>query len=178
MLKYAYIFMLVLMASNISLAEEITLGSYYVNTEVLNVRLAPNSTGKITNKIYRQQKVDVLELKSGWARISKYYDGSFEDMSGQVARWVSANRLSKNKPSDVAQPDFKKDPRINGIPKVGQYGLTESDVSIMYAGAHHYLNIGKCKKVEYADKSISKAGVYYINCGGPNIFFKPSDIPK
>ena len=159
-------------------AEAITTGNYYVTANALNVRLSPQSDGKITNKIYRQQKVEVFEIKSGWARISKYYDGSIEGVSGQVARWISKKYLSKNRPKDLDQPTLNTDPRINGIPKVGEYGATKKDVKILYAAAHHYLKTGKCKTIEYGDKSVSKSGVYYLNCGGPrNLFFRPSDIP-
>jgi uncharacterized protein YgiM (DUF1202 family) len=111
-------------------AEAITTGNYYVTANALNVRLSPQSDGKITNKIYRQQKVEVFEIKSGWARISKYYDGSIEGVSGQVARWISKKYLSKNRPKDLDQPVLKTDPRINGIPKVGEYGATKRDVKI------------------------------------------------
>jgi len=159
-------------------ADAITTGDHYVTANVLNVRLHPQSGSRITNKIYRQQKVEVFEIKSGWARVSKYYDGSVEGVSGQVARWVSKKYLSKSRPKDLDQPVIKADPRINGIPKVGEYGATKRDVAILYAAAHHYLKTGRCKTIEYGDKSVSKNGVYYLNCGGPrNLFFRPSDIP-
>lgn len=76
-------------------------GSYYVTTEVLNVRLSPNSSGKVTNQLYERQRVDVLEIKNGWARVSKYYSGSSEGIEGNVARWVSAKYLSSSKPKEI-----------------------------------------------------------------------------
>ncbi|MGI0120165.1 SH3 domain-containing protein [Zooshikella sp. RANM57] len=152
-------------------------GTYYVTADSLNVRLSPNPKGKITNKLYRQQKLEVFEVKSGWARISKYYNGAVEGLSGNVARWVSAAYLSDSRPNDKAQPNIAHDPRIKGIPKVGQYGATERDVRILYAAGKYFLDSKKCNEIEYGDKSISKPNTYYLNCGGPNHFFKPSDIP-
>jgi len=153
-------------------------GFYYVAADTLNVRLAPESEAKITNKLYRQEKLDVYEVNGEWARISEYYDGAVEGISGNVARWVSAKYLSKLRPEDKQQPNIPNDPRINGIQKVGQYGATENDVEILYAAAEHFLKSKKCKKIEYGDKSMSKPNTYYLNCGGSkNHFFKPSDIP-
>ena len=65
--------------------------SYYVKANQLSVRLGPQITAKKTNILYKDNKVDVLEVKDGWARISKYYDGLLEGESGEIARWVSAD---------------------------------------------------------------------------------------
>lgn len=153
-------------------------GSYYVKEIVLEVRLAPNPKGKVTNRIYRQQKVDVLDVKGNWGRVSKYYDGEVEGEKGQVARWVLTKGLSTTRPSDLAQPTIKSDPRIlkAAIPKVGEGGLNESDIKILYRGATKILNSGQCANVKFADKSVSKPNTYYVNCGGPNIFFTPSEL--
>lgn len=83
--------------------EELQTGIYYVNSDSLNVRLAPNIQGKKTNTLYKRQKVDVYEISDGWARISDYYDGSLEGLHGQVARWVYGEYLSKNKPKTVSR---------------------------------------------------------------------------
>jgi hypothetical protein len=74
--------------------------AYYVTAERLNVRLSPDSSGAVTNALDQRQKVDVLEIKDGWARISTYYNGELEGVSGQVARWVSAKYLSRTRPSE------------------------------------------------------------------------------
>ena len=153
-------------------------GSHYITASTLNVRLAPSSRGKITNRLYRQNRVDVLEVRGGWARISKYYDGRTEDLSGQVARWVSAAHLSKRRPADLPQPKISADSRINGLPKVGENGLTKMDVIIIHRGARYMLDQGRCKRIEYGDKSVSKPNTYYVNCGSRNLFFKPSDLPR
>ena len=160
-------------------AKATDIGSYYVTAAVLNERLAPNKNAKVTNKIYRQQRVEVLELHKGWARISKYYNGQVEGVPGKVARWVSAAHLSKQQPADRIQPKLVNDPRIQGIPKVGEYGLTKTDILVLHRGAKHFLNTGRCDHIEYGDKSTNKQNTYYVNCGGsPNLFFKPSDLPR
>ena len=159
-------------------AKELKTGTYFVNETALEERLAPNQKGKVTNRIYRQQKVDVLEVKGSWARVSKYYDGEVEGEKGQVARWVLIKGLSATRPSDLVQPTIKSDPRIlkDAIPKVGENGLKENDIKILYKGATKFLNSGQCANVEYGDKSVSKPNTYYVNCGGLNIFFTPSDL--
>ena len=170
---------LILGLSGVAFAQATKPGTYYVKESVLEERLAPSANGSVTNRIYRQQKVEVFEIKSGWARVSKYYDGAIEGKSGQVARWVPASGLSSSRPAELPQPYLPTDSRIakDALPKVGQNGLTEQDVQILYKGAVKFLNAGNCARVEYGDKSTSKANTYYINCGGPtNIFFTPADV--
>ena len=161
-----YIVLFTILVPFLAYADATSPGYYYVTADSLNVRLAPDSKAKITNKLYRQQKLNVFEVKGEWARISKYYSGIKERVTGEVARWVSAQYLSNSLPKDKNQPNLANDPRINGIPKVGQYGATEKDVEILYAAAKHFLESKKCKKIEYGDKSTSKPNTYYLNCGG------------
>ena len=80
---------------------QIVAGVNYVTVAVLEERLSPSPKGTITNRIYRGQKLDVYEVKNGWARVSKYYDGAIEGKSGKVARWVDVKGLS-------AHPQQKK----------------------------------------------------------------------
>lgn len=161
------------------IAEATKPGTYYVTTLTLNVRLAPDANARITNKLHRQQLVEVYEVRNGWARISRYYDGEVEGLTGQVAEWVAARYLSTYRPPDLPQPQLPQDPRIQGLPKVGESGLTERDVRILYRAAHHFLQTGRCQKIEYGDKSVHRPNTYYLNCGEPrNLFFQPSDIPE
>lgn len=153
-------------------------GAYFVKESVLDERLEPSIRGTSTNKIYLRQKVEVFEVRGGWARVSKFYDGTVEGQPGRVARWVDAKGLSEKRPAELTQPAVPQDVRIdkNAIPRVGEGGLSEKDVQILYKGALKFLNSGKCSKVELGDKSISKPNTYYINCGGPNLFFTPADL--
>lgn len=153
-------------------------GSYYLQANKTDVHLGAARSAKVTNRIYRQQRVDVFEIEGSWARISKYYDGRIEGVSGPVARWIPANLLALERPRDLDQPERPKDPRINGLPKVGEDGLTKKDVDTLYRGAQHFLRSGRCQKVEFGDKSTSRRNTYYVNCGGPqNLFFREQDLP-
>lgn len=153
-------------------------GTYYVSAPKTNEHLGPSAATIVTNTIYRQQRVDVFEVDDGWARVSKYYDGEVEGVTGRVARWVLAEHLDRKQPGDLAQPKVRRDPRIEGIPKVGENGLTEQDVRILYQGAEHFLQTGRCARVEFGDKSLSKKDTYYVYCGGPgNIFFTRAELP-
>lgn len=153
-------------------------GVYFVKEKFLEERLAPQANASITNKIYLQQKVDVFEIKNGFARVSKYYDGEVEGKQGQVARWVLTAGLSSTRPALPAQPKFRDDDRIQkgAIPAVGEGGLNKKDVEILHAAANKYLKSGKCSKVVMADKSVNKPNTFYLNCGGPNLFFTPSEL--
>ncbi len=149
-----------------------------VSINVLEEHLSPNATGNITNRIYQNQKVEVFEVKNGWARVSEYYDGVVEGKSGQIARWVITSGLSATKPIEDPNTSVPSDPRISqdAFPKVGHNGVTEDDIQILYKGALKNLDSGKCAHVEYGDKSSSKTDTYYINCGSSNIFFTKTDI--
>lgn len=153
-------------------------GFYFVKEPMLEERLEPSLRGTSTNKIYYRQKVEVFEIKEGWARVSKFYDGTLEGKLWKVARWVDATGLSDKRPAEMAQPAVPQDPRIakDAIPKVGQGGLSEKDVQILYKGALKFLGSGRCSRVELGDKSTSRPNTYYINCGGSNLFFTPSDL--
>lgn len=76
-----------LVASASAYAQATKPGTYFVKEAVLQVRLGPSATAPVTNRIYRGQKVEVFEVKSGWVRVSKFYDGFVEGQSGKVARW-------------------------------------------------------------------------------------------
>lgn len=167
-----------LLLPTLTLAEATKTGSYYVDDDYLEEFLAPSFKAKVTNKIYRGQKVDVMELKAGWARVSRYYSGDVEGVSGKVARWVVAKGLVSTKPADLPSPALKSDLRIepSALPKVGQNGITAEDIKILHKGALYMLNSGHCGRVEYGDKSVSKPNTYYVNCGAENLFFRPSDI--
>jgi hypothetical protein len=171
---------LVLLAALTLLGAADAPGVYYVTTDRTDERLAPSPSARSTNGIYRQQKVDVFEVRNGWARVSKFYDGSVEGVSGEVARWVLAAHLGKQRPADLPQPKIDRDPRIakDAIGGVGDFGMTEADVRILYRGAKHFLDTGRCKRVELGMKSGSKPNTYFLNCGEPqNVFFTPADLP-
>lgn len=73
-------------------------GIYYVSPETLNVRLAADQSGKRIKKLNRQEQVEVFEIKGDWARISPYYNGAADGVSGKTAHWVAAKFLRNNLP--------------------------------------------------------------------------------
>jgi len=166
------------LAQNISSKFSERSNRQYVILDRVAERLAPNASGLITNHIYRDPVVEVFEIQGDWARISKYYDGLPEGINGQVARWVSQNSLSPNKPSDPSELRIIKDRRVSLTRKAG-YGLDENDVMILHAAAHYFLETGVAKLVVDGDKSVNQDGYYYLNFDKPqNRFFQPKDIPN
>lgn len=152
-------------------------GIYFVVGEV-QVKLGPSVDSKVTNRLYQNQRVEVFETKDGWARISKYYDGRVESLSGQIARWVPSTSLSSKRPTPKGPPELPRDPRINGIPEIG-HGVNEEEYYILQAAARFFLESGKTKRIEYGDRSGSRPNTYYFNFGGArNHFFTAKDIPN
>lgn len=177
-MKKLFAFAISLAATFSAMAQASKPGTYYVKEPMLEERLGPSKSAPVANKLYLQQKVDVLEVKGDWARVTKYYDANPEGKGSLVARWVLSNGLSQTQPKEPPQPKLVWDSRVGkgAIPKVGMDGLSSIDVEILHKATVKFLNSGKCSKIELADKSVSKPNTYYINCGGPNIFFTPSDV--
>jgi hypothetical protein len=159
----------------------------FVVTNSAKEHLCAAATCPITNTIYRGQVVTVLESTGGWARVSPYYSSAPEKVGAKaqlpnlVARWVQLASLSDKPPTSIAQPTLSPelaDPRIRGIPKPGEGGLNAADVLLLRKFSSKLLANGSCKKIDYGDKSISKAGTYYVLCEGEtkNRFFTPADI--
>lgn len=68
------------------------------------------------------------------------------------------------------------EPRIQGLPRVGETGATEEDVELLNRAARKFLESGRCTRVDYGDRSMSRPGWYVISCDGRNILFKRDDI--
>lgn len=81
MLKKIFISLLLLVSSSSYL-----LGfTHYVNAQTLKVRIAPTSSAYHSYSIYKGHKVQVHEMKDGWARISK---------SKAAAKWVHGDYIT------------------------------------------------------------------------------------
>ena len=141
----------------------------YVASNTLNERDAPN--GKVVNKQYRGQLLRVYGSAGKWFRVSPKFASP---------RYVHSDYLSETKPKPVTGGIrfMFSDSRIesSALPNAaGQYGLNKYDVETIWLAARHALDKGICKKIIDADKSVSKTGKYYLNCGGPkNNFFSRS----
>ena len=140
-------------------------GSYYVSTDKLNVRLDPSTTGKHTNSLSKGQKVEVLEVLNGWARISSYYSGKKEGVSHSVARWVSAKYLSSNKPKQATVNTNSPISRaLVGTDDYARYKTTFIKVS------EKLVKNGQCTIKDFTNMGgwirSSTRGKYYTYCGG------------
>ena len=69
------------------------------------------------------------------------------------------------------------DPRIKGLPKYGEHGISKDELRVLYAGAHHFLNTGQCERIEFGDKSFRLPDTFYVNCAGDrHLFFTARDV--
>lgn len=144
-------------------------GKYYVSVEKTDERLEPAASGKSTNVLRKRQAVDVLEVKGGWARVTKFYDGGVEGVTGQVARWVAVKDLSATRP---AEETAKKDE-----PEIAKL-LTSSDDfarhrKVFIKASQELIDRKRCTAQDFKDiggwsKSTNFANrpVYFMYCGG------------
>lgn len=144
-------------------------GTYYVTAETTDERLAPAANAKSTNVLRKRQAVQVLEVKGQWARVTKFYDGQVEGVSGQVARWIAVKDLSATRPADEAAKS--DEPEIAKL-------LTDSDDFARHRQAfikasQELVERKQCTLQDFKagggwSKSTNFAGkpVYFAYCGG------------
>ncbi len=144
-------------------------GDYYVTSETLNVRLAESRNGKITNTLYKRQKVEVFEVKEGWARISQYYNGAVEGLSGDVARWVFAEYLSASRPSEEKIVS-NNSPVANAIKTSDDFSKYQS---VFISASEKLINNGNCRLSDFEEmggwmrsSNHKPKSVYFTYCGG------------
>lgn len=144
-------------------------GDYYVASEETKERLSPARTGKVTNTLFKRQKVTVLELKDGWARVSKYYDGDAEGVRGQVARWVDAGALSTERPADekVSGADGELRDALKDSDNFGRYSKVFMDASKKLIDEKMCTLIDFKSAGGWMKSSLNSSGnVYFVYCGG------------
>jgi hypothetical protein len=144
-------------------------GNYYVIASKLNVRLESNKYGKLTNTLYKRQKVEVFEVKNGWARISSYYDGVLEGVSGEVARWVFAKYLSAKRPPEEQVHNLNS-PVANAIKLSDDFSKYQN---VFISVSEKLIESGKCSITDFKFTGgwvrtvIHKPKlVYFAYCGG------------
>lgn len=145
---------------------------YYVASEKVNVRLAPNKTGKITNTLYKRQKVEVFQVKDGWARISQYYDGSVEGLSEDVARWVFAKHLSTNRPAEEQETNLNS-PVAKAIKSSDDFSKYQK---LFVSASEKLIKSGNCSLGDFTEMGgwwrstkHKPKPVYFTYCGGMTI---------
>lgn len=157
----------------------------FVTGDNLNVRLCASGDCCVSRRLQKNEQVPVFERKDDWARISVYHDStaspncSGED--GLVAEWVAARFLSSSPPDGYDPNEWfgpLADRRIRGVPKVGDYGLTRSDVELIRRYAAFLLESGECDAIDAGNKSVSREETYYVYCAGDNgqRFFTRADL--
>jgi hypothetical protein len=145
-------------------------GRYVVTTEQLNVRLASDRTGKVTKIFYQGQKIKVLEVSNGWARISEYYDGANDGIAGSVAQWVRATHLA-------ALPPPKAKIKVDVNSPVFQAIKSSDDLDVhqgvFVTVSAKLVESGQCKLSDFRDiggwwrsAAHNPRSVYYTYCGG------------
>ena len=167
MTRVALTVFITIFTASIAFAASQLPGDFIVTAGTLNVRLAANKAGKVTNKLYRQQEVEVFEINNGWARISQYYVGETEGLSGDVARWVSATHLSAKRP--VEEKIIVDSPIVEAIissDDLATYRDTFVSVS------KELVKAGECKLSDFKDiggwwrsAEHKPKSVYYTFCG-------------
>ncbi len=146
------------------------MGKAHVTVDRLNVRLSPDPSGKVTNRLDRGQRVDVLEISNGWARISKYYDGVVEGESGQAARWVASKHLSKSRPSlsSAVQSNSPDSPLEAVLRSSDDYHKHRAR---FLAAAEQLISQGRGTIEDFREmggwvRSTRRKSVYFTYCGG------------
>jgi hypothetical protein len=71
--------------------------------EQVRVRLGPTTEARGINTLYRLQRVDIHEIRDGWARISPFFEDREQDDRELVALWVPAESLSPERPRDLTE---------------------------------------------------------------------------
>lgn len=147
----------------------------YVTGDGLNVRYCAGSDCCIADRLRLNDPVTVMEEKGDWARISVFHDASVKSQSckkpetNQFAHWVSRNFLTDKIP-DGTDPNAwfgdLSDRRIRGIPRVGDYGLSREDLTLIRRYASLLLINGICDTIDTGNKSVSREGTYYVACDG------------
>lgn len=81
-------------------------------------------------------------------------------------------------PPAKAVPKAAEPPKIFGLPRVGEGGATAEDVELLQRAARKFLDDGRCSRIDYGDRSMSRPGWYIISCDGRNIAFTREDIER
>jgi hypothetical protein len=176
MTRFTLVLLIAVCAATTAFAEAAAPGEFVVSASSLNVRLAANASAKVKDKLYRGQEVDVFEVSNGWARISRYYDGASEGLSGDVADWVSAEHLSPvTKTPPPARP--RVEIKIDVDSPVYQAIKSSDDLAehqgIFVQVSEKLVDAGQCKLSDFRDiggwwrsAAHKPEPVYYTYCGG------------
>jgi len=168
MTRVALTVFIAIFTASIAIAKAKSPKEFVVTAATLNVRLDASKAGKIANKLYRQQEVEVFEFKNGWARISRYNDGKIEGLSGNVAHWVFAMHLSAKR---TIEEKIKVSSAIIEAIKSSDDLVKYQDAFVSVS--EKLVDSGECKLSDFEDiggwwrsAEHKQAGtIYYTFCG-------------
>lgn len=156
-----------LIISSHVLGEAVSAGEFYVSANRLSVRLGPSTDASIANTLNRKQKVQVYEVRNGWARVSEYYEGGAEGKSEKVARWVYAKYLSSTEPEDNFSSNTELEKAIEGSDNYSLY--RENFIRL----SQKLIDNGRCSMADYKEmggwlrsSSHKPKPIFYTYCGG------------
>ncbi len=143
-------------------ASESNTGFVEVNTW-LNVRTGPGTNYKRIGKLYRNQKVEILETKNGWHKIKWQ----------QASAWVCARYVSKTELSDTENKSYAG----NGKKNSGA-GSSNGDKNSQNSSASgQYQNtqardgvLAVPKRSQFSNENIANGTDYRYSWCGPNSF--------
>lgn len=185
MIKAAFLGMGLALLSSSAIAET----DMWVTSDRLNRRTCPDTDCGSVGSLMFREKATVFEERSGWARITKYYDAYCENgqsryvdkgnvnctelngiVDGQFAEWVSAKYLSATRPEDPAAEAEGDYLLISGS---DDYRLYKD---IFAQSAMQLIASGTCSESDFKEmggwwKAPHPKGktVYFTYCGGMNI---------
>ncbi len=138
-----------------------------------------STTDPVVATLKRGDYVDVLERQGDWGRLTPYQNPKELGLKGRkkVARWVQLRKLTDDQPIALPKPACDHpDIAVDALPKAGPGSLSDAEADILCRGAKQALATDQCERVVYGDKSLSKPGSYFVNCGGNNLFFTEADL--
>jgi hypothetical protein len=158
----------------------------WVTVDHLNQRTCPNERCGTVGQLPFRQKVTVYEERSGWSRISRYYDAACKDEkseyvdtgnasckpsngieAGRLAEWVSSNHLSTSQPADPAAGATGDYTLIRGSDDYRIYK------DVFAKAAVRLIESGQCTRADFEEmggwtQSTNHRGrpIYFMYCGG------------
>ena len=154
-------------------------GEWASTTATVHIGPWGSTTDPVVATLKRGDRVDVLERQGDWGRLTPYRHPKELGMKGRkkVARWVQLRKLTNDQPIALPRPACDHpDIAVDALPKAGPGGLTDEEAALLCRGAKQALATDQCARVVYGDKSLSKPGSFFVNCGGNNLFFTEADL--
>jgi hypothetical protein len=159
----------------------------WVTTQYLNRRTCPSTTCGIVGRLLHGEGVVILERKSGWGRVSKYYDAScvngrseYVDSGspncsesngihqGKFAEWIYLKYLAQHRPQRPSGDKTGLEKALSGSDHYARFRVT------FLNSARKLISSGRCTLGDFKNmggwvKSTSNyrnQPVYFTYCGG------------